>query len=176
MEAITVAGVVILTVLGGSFVAIDQDFIPAGFIGIDNLDLHEPIGCRYTMDMDALKDEYPLVWDEVSRIPHINELKCGIYETKYSVNMVMNDYQDILQNHGYSMIKKGNDYFSYPIMFKGEKVGYMDIQYYFIGFQKLGTAVGILISDEIPGYDTFVLYTTGYAGHYQDIDNYINNN
>lgn len=158
MGALTVVGILIIAGICATIVAIDQDLVAVNLMGIDNLDLHEPIGAYNKIGIDDFRDRHPMLDAEFQKIPHINDIKYGIYETKYSANDVMDDYDNLLSSLGYGLQKRGFTVFVFPFKY--------------CGYVKWGVAVGILATDEIPGYDTLVLYTTGLSLHYNDIRNY----
>ena len=159
MRKIAVVGIILLISIGAIVVvAVDQDYVAVNLMGMDNLDLHEPIGSYSQFDVDDFIEQYPLLNDEIQKIPHVNDIKKGIYVTKYSADDVLDDYHDTLTDLGYGLQKHGHTVFVFPFNYRG--------------YVKFGTAVGILVTDAIPGSDTLVLYTTGYSLHYNDIANY----
>lgn len=158
MGVLTVVGILIVAGISATIVAIDQDLVAVNLMGIDNLDIHEPIGAYNKIDVDDFRDRYPVLDAEFQKIPHINDIKYGIYETKYSADDVMDDYDNLLSSLGYGLKKRGFTVFVFPFKY--------------CGYLKVGVAVGILATDQILGYDTLVLYTTGSSLHYNDIANY----
>lgn len=156
-----IVGIIIILLISVSAivaVAIDQDYVAVNLMGVTNLETHEPIGSYNEIDIDDFVESYPLLYDEFVKIPHINDIKKSIYLTRYSADVVMDAYHNELTDLGYSLQKYGHTVFAFPFNYRG--------------YVKFGTAVGILVTDAVPSFDTLVLYTTGSSLRYQDISNY----
>lgn len=159
MKKIAFAGIILLISISAIVVvAVDQDYVAVNLMGVTNLETHEPIGSYNEIDINDFVESYPGLYDEFVKIPHINDTKKSIYLTRYSADDVMDAYHDQLTGLGYSLQKHGHTVFMYPFKY--------------CGYLKLGTAVGILVTDEFPGFPTLVFYTTGSSLHYNDISNY----
>ena len=163
MKKLVIAGIIVLISISAiAVIAIDQDYVAVNLMGMTNLETHEPIGSYNQFDIDDFSDQYSTLNTEFQKIPHINDIKKSIYVTQYSADDVMDAYHDQLTGLGYGLQKRGHTVFVFPFRY--------------CGYVKLGTAVGIIVTDDIPGFDTLVLYTTGSSLHYHDISNYFEKN
>ena len=115
----------------------------------------EPIGCTGEINIESYMNEYP----DIKGIPRLDDIKYKIFSSDASLETVANHYKYKLKNDGYRIDYEG------VITKKG-------ITFHYYGFVKGITAVGILLTDDIEeifGYETAVLSTTGDIYAYKDI-------
>lgn len=160
-KIITTVFLIAIVLSAFCLVAVDQDYLAVNLLGVDNRDIYPPIGSNNSIDLDYIVEQFPQIENEFNKIPHIKDIKYGVFQTKCSPDDIYDYYMETLEGHGFGLMKHGYTVFIYPFTY--------------MGFQKLGTAVGILISDELPGFDTIVFYSTGSILEFNDISNYLEN-
>lgn len=139
----------------GGYTAIETGFVPIkDVLGFSTLEVKEPIGPNMTqLQINQLKEKYPEIDKLLNEIPHLYEIKYGVYETESPIQNVLNNYDSRLRAEGYTRLVNGSLYFMMPL--------------FYWGYLKGATAVGIVMTDYALGHDTLVLYTTGPAGTYE---------
>lgn len=152
---VVIGAVVILGTLSGGYVLTETTgIIPSG----SNLDLLEPKG-NMDFDADEYIEEYGHYWDIINDVPNINKLNYQVFESSCTIGEIHSDYKWRLETRGFSEEYTGT------IDADGVKVSY-------VGFLKGLTAVGVLMTEGRNldrDCETVVLYTSGFAGDYQEI-------
>jgi hypothetical protein len=161
---VVVVVALIITGLGG-YVAVDNGYVPIkDLAGISFLTtLHEiaPPGNYTSISVEQVKAKYPAITEKIAtQMPHYNDILIRLYSTGANASDVAEFYRTTLAAKGYTCIKSGR-----------MDIGNVDqgvISIYYYGYEKGITAVGVVMSDNIPGA-TLVLYTTGYSSYFGDI-------
>jgi hypothetical protein len=134
-----------------SSIAYNSGFVPI----VQLLEVKEPIGEAEEIDIDDQFNKYP----KIREIPFIDKLKYRVYGTDKSMESVADNYIEKLENEGYRLLYDG-------IVYRDE------IPYYYYGFLKGFTAVGIIMTSDKNvslNHETMVLYTTGNALDYRNL-------
>jgi len=166
MGAGAVVAVAIIVMSGcGGYVAVNQGYVPVKDLmgtGLTTLSVVAPPGNYTIVTKEQIRQQYPEIAARVAtQMPHYNEILVGMYVANDSLELIGAYYNTYLFSRGYACEASGN-----LIVGDVEPLGKIPIFYY--GYTKGITAVGIVMSDAIPG-KTLVLYTTGYAQYYNDI-------
>jgi len=163
MGAIAIVAVAALLISGGvGYYAVENGYVPVDNLfgtGFSTLDQITPPGKYREIPTDNLTN-CKIVAEIMDEIPHIDEISYTLYETDVNIIDVLSEYKIKTQNEGYSLEYEGNITYTVP--------------FYYQGYLKGKTAVGVVASSSIPGYDTVILYTTGDATHYVDIIEWMN--
>jgi hypothetical protein len=142
-------GIILLTLLIVFIILLYAGFLPLF------LQSKEPIGNAEEITIETYLEKNP----ELAEMPNLDKIETSAFGTDASVNNILDDYKEKLQNEGYSL----------------EYEDTMDLYgktYEVLGFLKGLTAVGILITSDTSGetnYESEVIYATGNALDFQEI-------